>query len=202
MADTGRAGKVRIERRLEIARRGSDLLDRKQRIMIDELERLQLNADRLRGAWRDLAREAAVWLARAESIDGPAAVAGSSPAAPVRIEIRLGFAMGASYPVDAQCIVPDDCPLQGSSALVRARGAHRAALDAAVRHAAAERAVELVSAELDATRRRQSAVENRYIPRLETRLENVQRALDERELEESLRVHWAADAAPAQVGGP
>ena len=74
-----------------------------------------------------------------------------------------------------------------------AAAAHRSALAAAVRHAAAQRAVLLVSAELAATRTRQRAVEKRWVPRLENELLAIRRQLGEQELEEGLRLRWAAD---------
>ena len=48
-----------------------------------------------------------------------------------------------------------------------AAAAHRSALSAAVRYAALQRAVLLVSAELAVTCARQRAVEKRWVPRLE-----------------------------------
>ncbi|WP_259310151.1 V-type ATP synthase subunit D [Cellulomonas sp. P24] len=85
---------------------------------------------------------------------------------------------------------------RGSSALVYAVAAHEAALAAGARCAAAERAVHLVQAELVATRTRQRAVEHRWIPRLERELATIRRRLDEQELEEALRLRWAADSRP------
>ena len=70
MSDTGRAGKIRVERRLLTARHGALLLDRKRHIMVNELERLQLHAGRSRQEWEDRAREGAVWLQRAAALDG------------------------------------------------------------------------------------------------------------------------------------
>lgn len=84
------------------------------------------------------------------------------------------------------------CP-GGSSALAFAVRAHREALEVAVRLAAADRAIALLGAELAATRSRQRAVENRWIPRLEAELDEIRRRLEEQEMEETLRVHWAAE---------
>jgi vacuolar-type H+-ATPase subunit D/Vma8 len=77
--------------------------------------------------------------------------------------------------------------------LCYAAAARRSALSAAVRHAAVRHAVLLVSAEAAATRTRQRAVEKRWIPRLEGELLAIRRQLDEQELEEGLRLRWAAD---------
>jgi len=59
----------------------------------------------------------------------------------------------------------------------------------------------LVSAELAVTRTRQRAVEKRWIPRLEEGLAAIRRRLDEQELEEGLRLRWAA-AWNERIAGP
>ena len=102
--------------------------------------------------------------------------------------------MGVTYPEDAQCEAPVAAPAGASSALTYAASAARAALAAAVRHAAAERAVFLLAAELNATRNRLRAVQKRWIPRLENELDTIRRQLQEQELQENLRLRWAADA--------
>ena len=111
--------------------------------------------------------------------------------------------MGVRYPEDALCRSPVAPPYGSSSALSYAAVAHRSALAAAVRHAAVQRALLLLSAELTATRTRQRAVEHRWIPRLENELRTIRRALDEQELEESLRLRWAAgnDARTTETRG-
>jgi V/A-type H+/Na+-transporting ATPase subunit D len=184
---------MRVERRLQMARHGAQLLDRKKHIMAIELERLQLRADRSLQEWEERAREAAVWLRRAAALDGRERIEAASPARPAEVELTWGGAMGVAFPQEALCQPPVAPPAGGSSALSYAAAAHRSALSAAVRHAAAQRAVLLVSAELATTRTRQRAVEKKWIPRLEEELTAIRRQLDEQELEESLRLRWAAD---------
>ncbi|MDH6235356.1 V-type ATP synthase subunit D [Cryobacterium sp. CG_9.6] len=193
MTATGRAGKVRIERRLVTARHGAELLDRKQRILSDELDRLHLHADSARRLWEQHAAEAAVWLGRAVALDGHDLLAQASPADPATVMLTWGGAMGVRFPVEATCQLPDAPRAGGSSALAWASVTHRSALGAAAAHAAAQRAVLLLSRELAATRTRQAAVENRWIPRLERELRVIRQRLEEQELEENLRVHWAAE---------
>ncbi|MGZ5404039.1 MAG: V-type ATP synthase subunit D, partial [Nocardioides sp.] len=62
--------------------------------------------------------------------------------------------------------------------------------------------VALLEAELVATRTRQRAVENRWIPKLEEELRIIRSRLEEQELEETLRVHWAAENNERQRGRP
>ena len=197
MADTGRAGRVRLERRLTVAQHGADLLDRKQRILADELERREIIASHTGALWQDLAAEAMTWLRRAAALDGRAQITAAAPGTAARVEITWARAMGVAFPLEARAVPAPPGPAGGSSALSFAAAAHAAALQAAVEHAAAARAVLLVSEELTATRSRQQAVERRWIPRLEDRLLQVRRALDALELEESLRLRWAAGAAGA-----
>jgi V/A-type H+-transporting ATPase subunit D len=193
MTETGRAGKLRIERQVRIAQTGAHVLDRKQHILADQLERLELQAARSRQDWEERAKTAAVWLQRAAALDGEELLGEASPLRAARIEVSWGIAMGLSYPNDARCEFPPTRPPGGSSTLSYAVAAHRAALAAAVANAAVERAVLLVSTELTTTRTRQRAVEKRWIPRLESELATIRRKLDDQELEETLRMRWAAD---------
>ena len=193
MTDTGRAGRMRLGRRLLIARHGADLLDRKRQIMTDELERLQLNAERVSDSWSTRARDASTWLQRASALDGHGRIQEVAPAPPAQVEIIWSGAMGVAFPDSASCDIPAMAGRGGSSALVYAAAGHRDALMAGARCAAAERAVRLVQTELDATRLRQRAVEHRWIPRLERELDAIRRRLAEQELEEALRLRWAAD---------
>ena len=198
MNDTGRAGRMRVERRLRTARHGAELLDRKRQIMADELERLQLHAGGLRDEWETCARDASVWLQRATALDGQVGIRSAAPAEAALVEVAWGSAMGVRYPVDASCTAPPASRHGGSAALSYATTAHRAAASAAVRLAAVQRAVVLVSVELEATHARQRAVENRWIPRLEEQLRTIRRRLDSQELEEALRLRWAAE--PTRTG--
>jgi len=194
VSDIGRVGKVRLEGRLQTAQRGSDLLNRKQRIMSDELERLQLQADSFRKEWEQQAGVAALWLARASALDGQASILAASPRKSATVEIHWGGAMGVTYPEVVACQFPVAEMVGGSSALFYAVASHRAALSAAVKQAAIQRALLLLSTALAATRTRQRAVENRWIPKLDNELKLIHRKLEDQELEESLRVRWAADA--------
>lgn len=193
MSTTGRAGKDRIERRLTTARHGARLLDRKQHILADELERFQLRMELNRVEWEELAMEAALWLRRAAALDGSVRIEAAAPLEPARVRIPWGNAMGVLYPEEPESLVPPAPHAGGSSALPYAAAVHRRALEAGVRYAAVQRAERLLAAELAATRTRQRAVENRWIPRLENELQGIRRQLDAQELEESLRLRWAAD---------
>jgi hypothetical protein len=121
--------------------------------------------------------------------------------------LRAG-AMGLRYPSEASYRAP--APDTGSdtgtgattgAALQQACAAHRLALDAAVRHAAAQAALRAIEAEMAANRRRLHAVEDRWIPRLESTLAAVLLELAEAERSEGVRLRWAADTVNEPGGG-
>ncbi len=193
MSGTGRAAKVQVERRLETARHGARLLDRKQHILADQLERLQLDADLAVTEWEKLFRVSSLWLRRSAALDGSAQIGAAAPLGTATVLLQWGNAMGVRYPESCECSLPAMPQAGGSSALSYAAAAHGQAVVAGVRLSVLQRALVLLAAELAGSRTRQHAVENRWIPRLENELQNIQRKLDEQELEESLRLRWAAD---------
>src|SRR6266566_9507160 len=79
----GRAGRLWLRGRLQVAERGLDLLDRKLRILRREHERLALLAQRTGEAWEHACREAETWLLRAALLSGQRALrlSAASPAA-------------------------------------------------------------------------------------------------------------------------
>lgn len=191
-AETGRSGRLRLAHQIDLARRGCDLLERKQRVLAGELARLRLATRRTREEYADTTADAARWLRRAQALDGAERIAAVASAEPATVRITWHGAMGVAYPLDAVTVLPPERPTAGSSALVLAARAHRRALAAAARHAAAERALALVEVELEATRLRQQAIERRLLPRLEGRLHQLAGQLDELEREENVRLRWAA----------
>jgi vacuolar-type H+-ATPase subunit D/Vma8 len=194
MTERGRAGRARLEQRLVTAEHGALLLDRKDRILADELERLQLQESRSRQEWERCARDAADWLIRTAALDGRARIASAGPPEQAEIAISWGGSVGVAYPEEVMCDPPIAPAAGGSSALSFAAAAHRAAVAAGVRYAGVRRAIALVSTELTATRIRRRAIENRWIPRLTSNLSTVRRELDEQELEDTLRLRWATTA--------
>ena len=194
MSGNGRAARAETERRLETARRGAELLDRKQQILRIAIGNRAERSEQSLQRFHEAAAGASLWLGRALALDGLGHIREAVPDTLAEAEIRWGGAMGISYPEDAAVNLPAQMPSSGSSALAYAAAAHREALAAAVVHAADARSVLLLSRELAATRTRQRAVEHRWIPKLEAELERILRSLAEQELEESLRLRWAAGA--------
>ncbi|MET4061022.1 V/A-type H+-transporting ATPase subunit D [Arthrobacter sp. UYP6] len=187
-----RAEKADVQRRLATATRGAQLLDRKERILQIAIKGMQEKADAARSTWQEQAARAALWLQRAAGLDGQDRIREAAPDETATVRLEWGGAMGISFPQGAECILPEPAPIGGSSALAYALATHREALQAAVEAASASRALLLVSRELAATRTRQRAVENRWIPSLQEQLAEIERKVAEQELEESLRLRWSA----------
>lgn len=187
----GRAGRIWLVRRLETARRGADLLDRKLRILQGELARLQAAAAEAAAQWDRCQGEARTWLLRAALLGGERAIqlADDGQAADVRISYET--TMGIRYPSGAVCAIPAAATWDGP-VVARARLAHRAALAAAAQHAAAGAAVRAVDSEVTATRRRLRAIQDRWIPRLEQALAEVTFTIEELERADAARLRLAA----------
>lgn len=191
-APTGRAGRLALMARLSTARRAVDLLERKQRALAVERDRLGLAAARAAEEFERESGVASTWLRRSTALDGERRIRASTPSAVTDVTIGYDVTMGVRHPVRADVRFAPQRDPAGSSALAYSVQAHRAALVAGVRLAAAQRSVALVEAELTLTRRQQRALERRWIPELDRRLAVVVQRLDETEREENLRLRWAA----------
>lgn len=187
----GRAGRLWLVRRLSVARRGADLLDRKHRILLAETSRLSGAAARTAAEWERCCADAERWLLRAAMLGGERAVRLAADGSAADVTVSYGVTMGVRHPDGATCRVPASATWDGP-ALAAAREAHGRALEAAVRHAAAAAALHAVEAETLATRYRLRAVRDRWIPRLEQALAEVTLALEEQELADSARLRLAA----------
>ena len=91
--------------------------------------------------------------------------------------------------------MPEEEEVFDGPALARARQAYRVAVSAAARHAAASAAVRMVDAEVTATRYRLHAIEDRWIPRLEHALADVEFGLEELEHADGVRLRQMLNRA-------
>ncbi|MGZ4472786.1 MAG: V-type ATP synthase subunit D [Nocardioidaceae bacterium] len=190
----GRGGRLSLQHRLTVARRGADLLDRKLRILHAEAHRLAQVAERTGAAWTAAAGEADTWLLRAVLVGGERAIRLATGPDAADVVVSWAQTMGVRYPSEASCTVPagppSGVPTTGA-AVQAARRAHVRAVEAAVRHAAADAALRVVTAEEAATRRRLRALNHRWIPLLTDALAAAQLLLDEQEREDDIRLRWA-----------
>ena len=190
----GRAGRIWLVRRLETARRGADLLDRKLRILQGELARLQAAAAETAVQWDRCQADARTWLLRAALLGGERAIrlADDGRAADVRVSYET--TMGIRYPAKTTCTVPPTVTCD-SPVLARARQAHRAALTAAAQHAAATASVHVIDDEVRVTRYRLRAIQDRWIPGLEQALADVTFTIEELERADAARLRLAMGLA-------
>jgi V/A-type H+/Na+-transporting ATPase subunit D len=188
----GRAGKLWLTRRLQVARRGADLLDRKLRILQAELGRFRDAEARTAAEWVRCCADAERWLLRASMLGGERAVRLGADGQLATVTIPYAVTMGARHPAGPTCLIPAPVTWDGPT-LTWTRQAHAAALTAAVQHAAAAEAFRIIEAEALATRHRLRAIEDRWIPRLEQALAEVTLALEEQELADAVRLRLAAD---------
>jgi V/A-type H+-transporting ATPase subunit D len=154
--------------------------------------------------WESASREADSWLLRAVLLSGQRSVRLAAAPAPAEVRIAWQQSMGVRYPAEATGTVPapsPDAPPPGNAALVAARDCYRRAVAAAVQQAAIETAVRVLEAQETATRRRLQAIEDRWIPRLQQALAELQFKLEEDEHTDAVRLRWAAgDRTGAQRG--
>jgi V/A-type H+/Na+-transporting ATPase subunit D len=186
----GRAGRLWLRRRLRVARRGAELLDRKLLILQAELDGLRAAAERAAAEWERCSAEAELWLLRASLLDGQRAVRLGADGQFATVTISYGTTMGVRHPSGATCVTPPPATWDGP-AMAGTRHAHRAALTAAVRYAAAAEALRVIDAEASATRYRLRAIRDRWIPRLEQALTEVTLAIEEQELADAVRLRLA-----------
>jgi V/A-type H+-transporting ATPase subunit D len=197
----GRAGRLWLQRRLETARRGASLLDRKLRILQAQLDQARDRAAQTAVEWRHGQAEAESWLLRAALLGGQRAIRLADDGLFAEVTVSYAATMGIRHPADATCVIPPSAAWDGP-ALAGARQAHRAALAAAVRHAAAAEAERIIEAETLATRHRLRAIKDRWIPRLEQALAEVTFAIEEQERADAARLRLAASTpSPASPAG-
>jgi V/A-type H+-transporting ATPase subunit D len=180
-----------------VAVRGADVLEQKRQALLREQLRLAAELAEATAEWELRARLAATWLRRAAVLAGdrPLALAWLHAGGQARIVLDRRNALGVVYPAGARVDLPEApnlAGLGGTSALLPAASAHRAALGAAARFAAARAAHDLVAAELGRTTRRLRAIERIWLPAHERALAELALSLDEGEREEAARRRWIA----------
>ena len=192
----GRAGRLWIIVRLDAARRGRELLDRKRQLLRREGRRLTLLAEERTAAWNAAAREAATWALRAALLGGAheLAIVAGPVAGRARVEVAWRNTMGVSHPDRAACELPELTPpevVAANAAYGPAADAHRRALQAAVDAAVVNDARRRIATELAATQRRLRGIERHRIPALDEALRTLALRLDELEREERVVTRWA-----------
>lgn len=196
----GRAGRLWLMRRLEVAARGTDVLDQKRRTLLRERQRTATALADTAAAWEREARLAA------QSNDRALALAGERRLRlgavhcrrPATAEVTWRNMIGTVIPTEVRVDIaesPDFVALGGGATVALAADAHRRALAAAAAHAAARAAHEAIEREFAATTRRLRAIERRWIPEHERALRRLELELAERDLEDIARARFARERA-------
>lgn len=181
--------------RVAFARRSLELLDRKQLLLRQELQRLTARLDAARRQWIESCTEADQWGLRAAAL-GVADVAFASVSVAGRsgVDVPWHNTMGVWHPGDPECDAAVLSPAESAAAnaaVAPAARAYREALQAAAAYAAVERSWSVLSQELRETERRRRAIERRRLPALEESLRRLELRLDELEREERVVTRWA-----------
>jgi V/A-type H+-transporting ATPase subunit D len=191
----GRAGRMWLQRRLDVATRGSDLLEHKLRILLAEEQDFALRAERARVAWEAAVAELDLWTLRSALLSGERGVRLASDGAAADVDITWRLTMGVHYPAAAECSIPQPSPSAfqpDNSAVARVGSAAEQVVRAGADCAVTETALESVRAEIHSTRRKLRALRERWIPRLEEAQTRLLLALDDEEHDEHVRLRWAA----------
>jgi vacuolar-type H+-ATPase subunit D/Vma8 len=192
----GRAGRLWLTGRLAAARRGAEVLDRKLQILRLEQQRLHRAVVASGQEWAACCADANTWLLRAALLSGQRGLQDAAADGVADVTLTWQVRAGVRYPAAADCVLPGPPAAgraPGSSAVVHAETAHRAALVAAVRHATAQAAARILDAEVAVTRQRLRALTDRVIPDTEERLRLLVLDLEQSDHEDALRRRWAAE---------
>lgn len=193
----GRAGRLWLRHRLATAERAATLLEQKLRALRAEQTRFDRQAQASGQLWEQLAAQARQWLLWAALAGGRRGVRLASGGQPAVVTVTWETVMGVRYPADATCGWPPVAEggpvILGGAAVVQALRAHRMALAAAVRHAAALAAQRAVTAEVAATGQRVRSLRQHWIPRLQQALTVAELQLEEQERDEAVRHRWSAE---------
>ena len=199
----GRAGRLWLRHRFEVATRGADLLDKKRRALIQDHRRLRVVARETAVEWKRAAEQAETWVNRAAVMAGEEKVAMLAALHPrAEVTVRWRSSMGVAFASEASVdLGPAPTGTSGGSAAAdMAVPAARAAVGAAVKDAVARTALRRISIELAVTSRRQRALERRWLPTLAAAERRLSEALDEMEREEATRSQWIRRrSAPKKV---
>lgn len=188
---SGRAGRIWLIRRIHIATRGVELLDRKLSILRTEQQRFHLIERSAGQRWVARAQRARMWLTRAAVLGGQRDLRLAIPRGHAEVDIGWTVVMGVRYPRSAMVRAPAGDPggrSPGSSAMGQAAAAHADALQAAADHAVALAACRAIDNEVREVHRRLNAIKNRWLPRLTQALLEVERRLEEVERSETGRL--------------
>ena len=192
----GRAGLPWLARRRVVAARGSDLLERKLRILVAEEQDYALRAERTSALWEQAVGELDRWMLQSALLSGERGLRLATDGADAEALVDWHVTMGVRYPAQATCALPSRPGgfRPDNTALHHAAAAAHRAVETAVDHAVATAALTAIRAEIASTRRQLRALEQRWLPRLDAARDRLLIQLDDMEHDEHVRLRWTADA--------
>ena len=194
--------------RLELARRGRDLLEEKRDQLLGEFRKTAGQALAGEGALEEAARDARTALAWAEAVDGPdairsAALAGRST---VAIRTRVATVMGVRIADIESASLGRARSDRGTALFATSPHVDRAAerfevtLELLLEHANRELRLRRLAEEISSTTRRVNALEFVVVPGLEAEASQIQATLDERERQDRFRLKRVKQRASREAG--
>lgn len=191
----GRAGRLWLLRRLEVGRRGAEVLEQKRGTLLRERLRLAGELADATADWERASAAAAAWNARASAAAGPRAMrlVALRQGGTATVTVTRQNVVGVVIPVSA--VVEGNTPAAdastGGAAVRLAAEAHAEALFAAAAVGALGAAHEAIETELGRTVRRLRAIEHRWLPAHEAELRRLELALEESERADIAGARWA-----------
>lgn len=183
----GRAGRLWLRHRIEVAERGASELERKVQLVSNEVHRRQAQVDQSLARWRSACEEAERWMLRAGFVGGIDSVR-EAHADPVDVAVAWTTTMGVRHPDHATTEAPATPDVAMSAVVLQARQAFTVALLASADVATAQSALVLLASDLLKTRRRARVLRRHWLPRLQSQLHDLEFTLEQAEQEDQARL--------------
>jgi V/A-type H+/Na+-transporting ATPase subunit D len=182
--------------RISLATQGRDLLKEKRSALINELERLSASALTALADLEQRVAEARAALGEAVALDGPEAVGSAALAATGEVGVKLTSRSVAGVPIlelEHETVERSRFGRGYSLASTTPRTdeaaeGFEAALEGFLDVVAVELSLRRLAEEIKRTTRRVNALEHVVVPRLAEERDYIQMVLDERELEDRVRL--------------
>jgi V/A-type H+-transporting ATPase subunit D len=201
-----RSNLLRVKQQLAFAREGYEILDRKREVLTNELMHLAHEAEELeRKVWETLEgvypilEKARMTMGR-ERVEWAALAVNKT----VEVEITNRGVMGVPLPVVSAREAPPAMPYSLGDTMATIDGASKAFREVIGQvPALAELTTSAwrLARELRRTQRRVNALRHIFIPEYEETVRFIESALEEREREETFRVHRLMDRQGGPTGG-
>jgi len=188
---SGRAGRLWLAHRAEVAERAADQLERKIHVLSIELASQRAKADVARQRWLDACEQAHRWAMRAALVAGQQVLLGDA-SRPVELNLTWVNTVGVRHPSAARLSQPARAEeLVGAAAIVPARAAFAAAVRVGVDLAIADATCRALDDARTQARRRARLLRRRWLPLLQDRLRTLELTLEQAEQEDHARLRRA-----------